>query len=329
MESFLQYKETKNKPAYFYPVKFLCLLIFSIVCVTPSVFGQNKTVTLVIDPGHGGDDPGHLPNNTNLLPEKDLNLKIAKYFGGYIEKYLQNVEVVYTRTTDVYPTLDDRVDKANNSNADYFISIHCNGNERTSVRGTETHVHSMDLKNSVALAREIEQQFSKRAGRKSRGVKDQRDLQHSLQVLKFTNMTSVLVECGFLTNDAEAAYLNSTYGQEIIASALFRAFRSIIESEYPETTFRKSQNATSASHSTNTSETQFSIQIASSKSPIDPSKDPQMQKLDLSVTRKELNTSSAYKYIYLAGSFATKDAAKQALEDVKTAGFRDAIIVSK
>ncbi|MCR9171511.1 MAG: N-acetylmuramoyl-L-alanine amidase [bacterium] len=309
-------------------MKFLCLLLFSVLCATSSVVAQNKTVTLVIDPGHGGDDPGHLPNNTNLLPEKDLNLKIATYLGGYIEKYLQNVKVVYTRTTDVYPSLDDRVDKANNLNADFFISVHCNGNERTSVRGTETHVHSMDLKNSVSLAKAIEYQFSKRAGRKSRGVKDQRDLQHSLQVLKFTNMTSVLVECGFLTNDAEAAYLNTTYGQEIIASAIFRAFRSTIESQYPGTQFRKSADSTTTT-TTATTSTQYTIQIASSKSPIDPKKDPQMRKLELEVSRKELNTSSAYKYIYLAGSFDSKEGAKQALEGVKSSGFRDAIIVSK
>ncbi len=293
---------------------------------------QNNTITLVIDPGHGGNDPGHLPNNINLLQEKDLNLKIAKYFGGYVEKYLQNVKVVYTRTSDVYPSLDDRVYKANSINADYFISIHCNGNERSSVRGTETHVHSMDLKKSVTLAKEIEQQFSKRAGRKSRGVKDKADLQHSLQVLKHTNMTSVLVECGFVTNDSEAAFLNSTYGQEIIASAIFRAFRSTIESQHNGIAFRKptATSSTSSNPATTASaEKTYAIQIASSKSPIDPKKDPQMRRLDLAVIRKELNTSSAYKYIYLAGSFDSKEAAKQALGSVQSSGFKDAIIVSK
>ncbi len=328
MESFLQHKETKNKPAYFYPVKLLFILIFSTLCATSSVFAQNKTVTLVIDPGHGGDDPGHLPNNTSLMSEKELNLKIAKYLGGYVEKYLQNVKVVYTRTSDSHVSLDDRVSKANNISADYFISVHCNGNERSSVRGTETHVHSKSLKESHSLAKSIEQQFSKRAGRKSRGVKDKNDLHHSLQVLKYTNMTSVLVECGFMTNDAEAAYLNTTYGQEIIASAIFRAFRSTIESQYPAITFRKSAGTTTTA-STASSTKKYAIQIASSKSPIDPKKDPQMRKLDLSVVRKELNTSSAYKYIYLAGSFDSKEDAKQALDGVKSSGFRDAIIVSK
>lgn len=286
-----------------------------------------STITLVIDPGHGGNDPGHLPNNTQLLPEKDLNLKIARYLGEYIEKYLQHVNVVYTRTNDAYVSLDDRVDKANAHAADYFISIHCNGNERSAVRGTETHVHSMDIRKSTDLAKAIERQFSKRAGRKSRGVKDQQDLQHSLQVLKFTNMTSVLVECGFVTNDAEAAFLNSTYGQEIIASAIFRAFRSTIEAEYPDVSFRKTTpNATPAQ---STESNGFSIQIASSKSPIDPASDPQMRKLGLTVTRKELNTSSAYKYIYLAGTFSSKEDAKSALKEVQLKGFRDAIVVTK
>lgn len=312
-------------------MKLLFLLIFSTLCVASPIVAQNKTITLVIDPGHGGLDPGYLPNNTSLMSEKQLNLKISKYLGEYVEKYLQNVKVVYTRTADRHVSLDDRVTIANNANAEYFISIHCNANGRKGVRGTETHVHSKSLKEPFRLAKSIEQQFSKRAGRKSRGVKDKRDLHHSLQVLKYTNMTSVLVECGFMTNDAEASFLNTTYGQEIIASAIFRAFRGTIESKYPDINFRKSTSTASSNDATASSSStkKFSIQIASSKSPIDPKKDPQMRKLKLDVVRKELNTSSSYKYIYLAGSFDTKDAAKQALDGVKASGFGDAIIVSK
>lgn len=312
-------------------MRIIALLFLAFCLFSVNSWAQTKQVVVVIDPGHGGSDPGHLPNNTNLLPEKDLNLRISQYLGGYIEKYLENVKVVYTRTDDTYPSLDSRVDKANNINADYFISIHCNGNEKSSVHGTETHVHTMDLKKSVSLAKSIETQFSKRAGRKSRGVKDQNDLQHSLQVLKFTNMTSVLVECGFVTNDAEAAYLNTTYGQEIIASAIFRAFRSTIEAEFPGTNFRKSTNTTSETNTTSSESTEslYAIQIASSKSPIDPKSDPSFKKLEMDVTRQELNTTNAYKYIYLVGAYSTRDAAKKALETVKAKGFPDAIIVKK
>ena len=167
-------------------------------------------ITVVIDPGHGGNDPGHCGSHADHATEKEINLKISKYLGGYIEKYLQNVTVIYTRTGDTYPTLTERVDLANNAKADYFISIHCNGNHNSNVKGTETHVHSLEVSRSARFADNIEKEFSNRAGRHSRGVKDEKDLQHSLQVLKYTNMTSVLSECGFITNPEEATYLNST-----------------------------------------------------------------------------------------------------------------------
>ncbi|NRA13438.1 MAG: N-acetylmuramoyl-L-alanine amidase [Crocinitomicaceae bacterium] len=307
----------------------ICLLI------STATFAQNKQITVVIDPGHGGVDPGHLSGSSTLLPEKTLNLKIAKYLGGYIEKYLQNVKVIYTRTDDSFPSLDARVAKANGNNADYFISIHCNGNERKSVRGTETHVHSMSLKKSVAFGKAIEKQFSSRAGRKSRGVKDKKDLKHSLQVLKFTNMTSVLVECGFVTNEKEARYLNSTYGQEILASAIFRAFRETIEKNHTGIKFRKTAPTTTPSTTGDTpvvASTEpgvFGIQIASSRKPVDAKKDPIMRKADAPVEMTELNTSNAYKYIYLVGNYATRKEAKKALIDIQKKGFKDAFVTKR
>lgn len=290
-------------------------------------FSQKKEVVVVIDPGHGGTDPGHLSANSSHLTEKELNLKIAQFLGGYFEKYLQNVRVVYTRTTDVFPSLDERVARANSINADYFISIHCNGNDRSSVRGTETHVHSMSLTKSVALGRAIEVQFSTRAGRKSRGVKDERDLQHSLQVLKYTNMTSVLVECGFMTNTREANYLNTTYGQEIIASAIFRGFRSTIVKEFPAISFVRTEPVT-ATTTLASSGTSYTIQIASSKTPVD-TEDSGFKRVKMTVERRELNTTSAYKYIYIVGDYASKKEAKEALETVKERGFKDAIVIKR
>jgi len=311
-------------------MRFIVVLFLGILCSSPyQVVGQKREIIVVIDPGHGGHDPGHLSNDSQHLQEKELNLKIAKYLGGYIEKYLQNVRVIYTRTTDIYPSLDSRVDKANSINADYFLSIHCNGNERKSVRGTESHVHSLSLSKSVALAREIENQFSARAGRKSRGVKDERDLQHSLQVLKHTNMTSVLVECGFMTNQKEGNFLNTTYGQEIIASAIFRGFRSRIVKEHPSISFIRSQPASSAESSSLASTgTSFGIQIASSKKPLD-TNDHSFKQLKMSVERKKLNTSSAYKYIYIVGEYGSRKEAKEALASIQNNGFKDAIVVKR
>ncbi len=306
-------------------------LLFLFLLIAVPIVAQQREVVVVIDPGHGGSDPGHLPNDSSISAEKELNLKIARYFGSYIEKYLQNVKVIYTRSDDTYPSLDDRVGIANNNDADYFISIHCNGNERRNVHGTETHVHSMDLSESVAFAKAIEKQFSSRAGRKSRGVKDERDLQHSLQVLKFTNMTSVLVECGFVTNDKEAEFLNSMYGQEIIASAIFRAFRETIEKSHPQIAFRKKENSSGTnvtSNETESSSTQFGIQIASSKEPIE-TNDSYFKKSGLLVERRQLNTTSAYKYIYVVGNYTSRDEAKMALPEIQRKGFKDAIIITR
>lgn len=280
---------------------------------------------MVIDAGHGGKDPGHESSINGHSDEKELNLKIAGYFGGYVSKYLKNVRVIYTRTGDATVSLDKRVEIANNAKADYLISIHCNGNDRKSVHGTETHVHSISVKKSVNLAKKIEKQFSARAGRHSRGVKDKNDLTHSLQVLKYTHMTSVLIECGFITNSKEANYLNTAYGQEIIASAIFRAFREFIQEQHPNTAFIKTASEHTASVTTSGA---FTIQIMSSKSPVD-SDVGSFKRLKMAVTRKKLKTSSAYKYIYTVGTYSSRSEAKLDLPRVQKRGFKDAIIVKQ
>ncbi|MEN9999453.1 MAG: hypothetical protein RI922_2443 [Bacteroidota bacterium] len=313
----------------------MLLLLFCLSALSIQSFAQKDKIIVVIDPGHGGSDPGHLSSNKNHLPEKDLNLLIAKKFGSYIEQNMKNVTIIYTRTDDSFPSLDDRVEKANNAKADYFISIHCNANARTNVHGTESHVHSMNSKKAVSLAKEFENEFTTRAGRHSRGVKDTDDREHSLQVLKYTTMTSVLVECGFLTNEKEANYLNTTNGQDIIASAIYRGFRTTIQKDFPSISFMKSAggsnstaNAKSTNNTTNTSTAsgKFTIQIMSSKEPMDTGGES-FKKLGLTVTRKKLNTTSAYKYLYTVGSYESQDAAKKDLEKVKKNGFKDAYIV--
>ena len=92
---------------------------------TPPV--PKKSVTVIIDAGHGGQDPGNLNGTSGLQMEKHLNLAIAKKFGGYLEEFLPGkVDVIYTRQSDVYIALENRVSVGNSKKADYFISIHCN-----------------------------------------------------------------------------------------------------------------------------------------------------------------------------------------------------------
>ena len=152
------------------------LLIFIITTLSFSTIAQNSDkMIVVIDPGHGGKDPGKLNGSKKMKQEKELNLLISMKLGNYIDQYLgHKIEVVYTRTKDSFISLEDRVRKANNLNASYFISIHCNSSVKPDVHGTETHLHNNKNKVSRELALEVEKQFKTRAGRHSRGVKQKK-----------------------------------------------------------------------------------------------------------------------------------------------------------
>lgn len=304
----------------------IILLLFSLSAT--AVLAQKSQVTILIDAGHGGSDPGHLSNNKAHMPEKELNLLIANKLGFYLENLLQHVQIIYTRKTDEFVSLDDRVSLANDKNVDLFISIHCNANEKTKIHGTESHVHSFDSKKSVKLAKNFEKEFSGRAGRNSRGVKNNDDREHSLQVLKYTKMTSVLVECGFLTNTAEANYLNTEHGQDIIASALFRGVRSYLQDEYPSISFIPKKKEEPKETASTDKGTKYYVQITSSADVID-TEHESFQRTGEKVIREKLNTTNKYKYRYLIGSYETKEEAKTVLEKVKKKGFPDAIIIQK
>jgi N-acetylmuramoyl-L-alanine amidase len=298
-------------------MKFLFSLFLVVINFSPIVAQKSGSMIIMIDPGHGGNDPGHESVNKNHLPEKDLNLLIAKKVGTYLSTKLENVTVLYTRTTDVFLSLDARVELANSKKADVFISIHCNGNPNTAIHGTETHVHSMTSKQSVKLAREIEKDFKSKAGRKSRGVKDTDDREHSLQVLKFTEMTSVLVECGFLTNEKEAAYLNTANGQDIIASAIYRGIKSYIKTEQGTKTETTSESPNKTDKKTTNEE----------KNWMDTEKGKFVQ-LSQSVRREQIS-ETGYKYVYYSGNFSSIEEAKKYRDEVKKKGFTDAIVVQK
>ena len=95
--------------------------------------------TVVIDPGHGGKDPGGVSRDKSTY-EKNLVLDIAKRLGGKIKAKYPNVKVVYTRSSDVYVTLNERAEIANRNNADLFISIHTNAAGSSAAKGASVHV---------------------------------------------------------------------------------------------------------------------------------------------------------------------------------------------
>jgi N-acetylmuramoyl-L-alanine amidase len=304
------------------------IFVFTVLLSISAGAAKDKII-VVIDPGHGGTDHGHVSSNKDHMPEKELNLIIAKKFGEMIEKQLQNVSIIYSRTDDSYPSLNDRVKLANGSKADYFISIHCNANGKKSVHGTESHVHTMDSKRSVGLAQAMEKEFTSFAGRFSRGVKDTQDREHSIQVLKYTTMTGVLIECGFMTNDDEASFLNTANGQDKIATSIFRAFKSYIVKQHPSIAFvkeePKKETVEKKSETTDVTKS-YAIQIMSSRQPVETSI-PEFKKIELPVSRNEIQTSSAFKYRYTVGEYASQDEALKDLEKVQQKGFKDAYIV--
>lgn len=269
---------------------------------------QNRKILVCIDPGHGGKDPGKERGTKRLKHESDLNLAIAKKLGNYLETKLDGVDVMYTRTEDKTVSLDDRVIMANKRKADYFISIHCNSNPNKNVYGTKTHIHSHKFAASKMLALRIEKEFRTRGGRKSRGVVSARDRGHNLFVLQYTDMPAVLVEAGFMSNKNEEVYLNSTRGQDLIASAIFRSFRDYLSQKHPLGNRDKV----------------YKVQLMASKKPMKVAS-KKLNALGLRVV--EHSSSSSYAYKYMVGREYDKAGANKLLKEVQEAGFKDAFIV--
>ena len=228
---------------------------------SPEVYRIRK---VVIDPGHGGRDPGALGRKSK---EKDITLAVALKLGEYINANLPDVEVIYTRKDDVFVGLDERSQIANQNGADLFISIHCNANPSRSPFGAETYVmglHKSDGNLDVAMRENAVITYEEDYTTKYEGydpnsaeswfffmrmehtifgqslnmaslVQDEfreRARRHDrgvkqagFLVLWRTSMPSVLVELGFLSNAKEEDYLMSSEGQSYLASAIFRAFR--------------------------------------------------------------------------------------------------------
>src|SRR5690554_328365 len=117
----------------------LFLGVFLLFFTTKGVMAQERTFTVVIDPGHGGKDPGAVGSSSK---EKDIVLSVGRKVGKLIEKHHPDVKVLYTRNDDHFVALNKRAEIANKAHADLFLSIHCNAldRKRTSPQGVETFV---------------------------------------------------------------------------------------------------------------------------------------------------------------------------------------------
>jgi peptidoglycan-N-acetylglucosamine deacetylase len=180
----------------------------------PDATNPNKTYRIVIDPGHGGKDPG--ATGVSGAYEKAFNLSLA----GRVVDLLEEdplFDPLLTRSDDQFVELDERAATANDWNADAMISIHGNTYTDPMTSGTETLYRHED---SILLAQTVQQHLVKGIGLRDRGIKEEQ-----LKVLSTPRMPAVLIEVGYLTNAEDERFLLSNEGQELAAQAIVNGLK--------------------------------------------------------------------------------------------------------
>ena len=212
--------------------------------------------TIIIDPGHGGKDPGSVGNKGTK--EKDIVLDVSKRLARKIQKNLR-VKTILTRDEDVFIRLQDRTKFANTNEGDLFISIHVNSNESKKPSGFETYLlkpgrnqeainvalrensvielegnefekltdeqliqatiaQSGFVQYSEKFAALVQEEIDKRVQSRNRGVK-----QAGFYVLMGASMPNVLIELGYISNPNEEKKLNSSSYRDMLATSIYYA----------------------------------------------------------------------------------------------------------
>jgi N-acetylmuramoyl-L-alanine amidase len=222
---------------------------------------------IVLDPGHGGKDPGAMRGG---VKEKNVVLDIAKRVKLDLEK--KGYEVVLTRDSDKYLSLEERTVLANKKQADLFVSIHVNANNDKRVSGLETYLlnftdneeanrvaarenkisvrrmqqarselgvilASLELQNkrdeSVKLANYVQEAVVSTIGRRYRGVRDNGVRQALFYVLVGARMPSILVETSYITNNNEGRRLRSATYRTYLAHGIAKGIEDYFEGISP------------------------------------------------------------------------------------------------
>jgi N-acetylmuramoyl-L-alanine amidase len=322
---------------------------------------------IVIDPGHGGHDPGCVGL---ISKEKDVVLAISLKLGKLLESEMEDVEVSYTRKKDVFLELHQRAAIANKNNADLFISLHCNAAENKSSFGTETFVlglhrakDNLDVAKrenaSIYFESDYEKNYEGYDPNSPQGhillslfqnayldqsihlaekiekqfVSHKRSSrgvkQGGFLVLRHATMPAVLVEAGFLSHPEEEKWLNSEEGQMAIARSIFNSIK-----HYRENYEHKPKLAQKSDKNENTS-------ADIKKMPADKSGEVAFY-IQYATSPKKLGevSSSLDKigkvvcreenktYKYQVYAQGTYEEAQLARDEVKKLGYKDAFIVA-
>lgn len=169
--------------------------------------------TIMIDPGHGGSDPG-APGIIAGVWEAPLNLQISQALADELHKL--GYSVLLTRTRDRFTSLGARSDNANNVLPYLFVSVHCNSIENPDFQGLMTFCHPSSVQGS-RLAQAIHEEALSSTGAVNKNVRTA-----NFFVLRETVMPSVLVECGFVTNAEECRRLVTPSYQQKLAQGIAR-----------------------------------------------------------------------------------------------------------
>ena len=199
-------RERRERPRRgFQSVICLSLVILFAGCATRPTFR-----TVVVDPGHGGRDPGE--TQRGVLPEKIWTLDLAYRLKSRLEQ--AGFNVVMTRQSDVYIPLENRVLISNSQPNVIFVSLHFNGTPNREIQGVETYY---DTKRSAKLAAKVQQSILLLPG-----VFDRRVKTAPYYVIRYNTNPAILVEGGFLSNRIESRRIASPSYRDVLAEQIYQ-----------------------------------------------------------------------------------------------------------
>jgi len=185
------------------------------ITLAKKIFKVESTNNLIIlDPGHGGFDPGACGQSG--LTEKEVNLDIALKLKDILNN--SGYQVILTRNKDKFISLRERVELANKKEARIFVSIHNNSSSKNYSEGTETFLAPNREEECLLLAQLLQKELLSELELVDRGVK-----KDNFYVIKYTNMPAVLLEIAFLSNPHEETLLESDLFRQNAAEAVARA----------------------------------------------------------------------------------------------------------
>lgn len=183
------------------------------------LFYRRNYMKFAIDAGHGPDTLGKRSPDGSLR-EFVFNSNVADRIVNLLKGY-QDVDTLKVYKYNVDVPLKTRTDAANAWKADVYVSVHANaygdGKTWNDGQGIETYVYTTKPKAALLLATEVQNQLLRATGRPNRGVKSA-----DFHVLRETDMTAILCECGFMTNKEECELLKHPRYQEIVAAAIVK-----------------------------------------------------------------------------------------------------------